>query len=108
MKKFTFGIVTMLMVLISIGTFWNRYVKNEHKVDEYHKEVVSRDVEIKTLEDSIVKLIDRLEIYEATWEVISGEDSTTLRMIFRLIDGYCDTEERFLEAPKPFEYKTVA
>ena len=56
MKKFTFGIVTMLVVLINIGTFWNRYVKYEHKVQEYHKEMVSRDTIINTLEDSIIRL----------------------------------------------------
>lgn len=108
MKKFTFCIVAMMVAFIYMGAFWNRYVKYEHKVKEYHKEMVNREMRIDTLEDSIMRLIDKLEIYETTWEVINGKDSTTLKMIIRLIDGFRDTEEYYYEAPKPFEYKMVA
>ena len=98
----------MMVALIYIGAFWNRYVKYEHKFEEYHKEMVDRDMRIDTLEDSIMRLIDKLEIYETTWEAINGKDSTTLRMIIRLIDGYRDMEDHYFEAPQPFEYKIVA
>ena len=63
MKKFIFGVITFVLVLIVIGTFWNLDLRKEHGYDKYQKELAKREQRIKELEDSISNMKETLDFY---------------------------------------------
>ena len=63
MKKFIFGVITFVLVLIVIGTFWNLDLRKEHGYDKYQKELAKREQRIKELEDSISNMQETLDFY---------------------------------------------
>ena len=85
MRNFIFGILTLLFALMIIGTYWNTSARKDYQLQKYQEEIVSRDKEIRGLEDSIAILIDRMEFYEITWEVLRGIDSSAVKGLFHYI-----------------------
>ena len=63
MKKFIFGVITSVLVLIVIGTFWNQDVRKEHGFGNNQKELAKREQRIKELEDSISNMQETLDFY---------------------------------------------
>lgn len=63
MKKFIFGVITFVLVLIVIGTFWNQVVRKEHGFGNNQKELAKREQRIKELEDSISNMQETLDFY---------------------------------------------
>ena len=86
MRHFIFGISTLVFVLMIVGTYWNINVRKDYQLQKYQEEIVSRDKEIRGLEDSIAILIDRMELYEITWDFLRrGGDSSAVKGLFHYI-----------------------
>lgn len=64
MRAFVFGIIILGSILMITGTYWNQSIRKDYQLQKYQEEIVSRNKEIRGLEDSIAILIDRMELYE--------------------------------------------
>ena len=91
MKKFIFSTIVILMVLMIGGAFWNRDVQKDSQMAKYQDKIASQEKRILELEDSILRLKDTLEVFEMTWDVLRGTDSTAveglLKYIWKVYDG---------------------
>ena len=63
MKKFVFGIIAFVVVLIVVSTLWHQNVQKENGVGQYQKEMAKREERIRELEDSIRNLQETLDFY---------------------------------------------
>ena len=53
MKKFIFGAMAFIAVILIVGSIWNMNHNKEHAFDAYLEKVASRDKKIKELKDSL-------------------------------------------------------
>lgn len=93
MRKITICIMATALVLMIVGDCWNAYTRKNNQLKIYQEEIANQREEIRGLEDTMNQLIDRLEIFERTWDVIRGTDSAT-------IDGLL----KYIRAVRRFEY----
>jgi len=96
MRYFIFVILALLFALTIIGTYWHKSIRKDYQLQKYQEEIVNRDKEIRGLEDTIAILIDKIEIYEVVWDVLRGEDSTT-------VDGLIHYIKKVREAKKYYD-----
>lgn len=63
MKKFIFGIIAIVVVLIGVSTIWHQNIQKENGVGKYQKETAKREQRIRELEDSIRNMQETLDFY---------------------------------------------
>lgn len=109
MKSFTFGTIALFVVLIIVGNYWNIDVRNDNRLKDYQKETADHKKKIEGLEDSILELKSRLEIYDATWNYLRGFDSVAIDGVIRHIRNIYEYEEKFYyDVPEPTDPKIIA
>ena len=108
MKKITFYIVVVVFVLMIVGDYWNAYTRKSNQLKIYQEEIANQKEEIRGLEDTVIQLIDRLELYEMTWDVIRGTDSTTIDVLYQYIRWIRDREDIFYEECDYADSKIIA
>ena len=64
MKRFLFGILVMLAVLMIVGTMGDMYLHSEHGYVNYQKKLAEKDSIIKELRDSIEILNDKADMQQ--------------------------------------------
>ena len=96
MRKFIISVIILGAVLMITGTYCNKSIRKDYQLKKYQEEIVNRDKEIRGLEDTIAILIDKIEIYEVMWDVLRGEDSTT-------IDGLIHYIKKVREAKRYYD-----
>jgi len=109
MRKFVYFIIILGAVSMATGAYWNQSIRKKYQLQKYQEEIVRRDKEIRGLEDSIAILIDRMELYEITWDFLRrGGDSTAVKGLFhyiwkaREIENYYEGLE-FIKSRSPIE-----
>lgn len=78
MKKFIFGIIVFVVVLIGVSTIWHQNIQKENGVGQYQKEMAKREQRIKELEDSIRNLQETLDFYREAVMWFKGLDDKEL------------------------------
>ena len=78
MKKFIFGIIAIVVVLIVVGTFWHQNIQKENGVGQYQKEMAKREQRIRELEDSIRNMQETLDFYREAVLWLRGLDDEEL------------------------------
>ena len=108
MKKFTIGLVMLFIGGMGLSAIWDSNTHKKHQIEKYQKEMADRDKTIKGLEDSILQLNGRIEMYDATWDYLRGIDSFTIDgAIYRVRKFYEYDEQYYYDAPMPINYKIV-
>ena len=108
MKKFTYSVIALIIVMMTMGTFWNKNVRQEHQIENCRTEMANRDKTIQGLEDSILMLNYRLEIYEATWDVLRGVDSIPIDGVLRYIWDVFESEYDYYKVSEPVDPIIIA
>ena len=108
MRNITFCIVATALILMIVGDYWNAYARKSNQLKIYQEEIANQREEIRGLEDTMNQLIDRLEIFERTWDVIRGTDSTTIDALFRYIRVVRDHEKDYYEECEYVDTKIIA
>ena len=85
MKKAIFGIVAAIAVLMIVGTVGDLYLHSEHGYVVSQKKQADLNAQIETLEDSIGRLNDKVDILQATLEVLRIIDSTKVEEAEQLL-----------------------
>lgn len=97
------------MLLISgmgVSTLWDSNTHKVHQIEKYQKEMVDREDKIRGLEDSILKLNGRIEMYDATWDYLRGIDSVTIDgAIYRVRKLYEYDEHYYHDVQVSVDYK---
>ena len=75
MKKFIFGIIAIVVVLIGVSTIWHQNIQKENGVGNYQKEMAKREQRIRELEDSIRNMQETLDFYREAVLWLSREFS---------------------------------
>lgn len=78
MKKFIFGIIAIVVVLIGVSTIWHQNIQKENGVGNYQKEMAKREQRIKELEDSIRNMQETLDFYREAVLWLRGLDDKEL------------------------------
>lgn len=78
MKKFIFGIIVFVVVLIGVSTIWHQNIQKENGVGQYQKELAKREERIRELEDSIRNLHETLDFYRDAVMWFKGLDDKEL------------------------------
>ena len=76
MKKAIFSVVAAIAILMIVGTVGDLYIHSEHGYVTSQKKHADLNAQIEALEDSISRLNDRMDILEATLDVLRMIDST--------------------------------
>jgi hypothetical protein len=64
MKKVLFGCIIVMAVILTIGISWGNLFKRGYTQDEYGQELTMRDQRIEELEDSIMQMQLKLDVYD--------------------------------------------
>ena len=99
MKKFMLLVAVLLVGGMVISILWDSNTHKEHQIRKYQIEMADRDDKIMGLEDSILKLNGKIEIYDATWNYLRGVDSIA-------IDGAIYNIKRIFEYEEQYYYDT--
>ena len=75
MKKFLFGILVMIAILMIVGTVGDLYIHSEHGYVTSQKKHADLNAQIEALEDSISRLNDRMDVLQATLDILRIIDS---------------------------------
>lgn len=75
MKKFLFGILVMIAILMIVGTVGDLYIHSEHGYVTSQKKHADLNAQIEALEDSISRLNDRMDVLQATLDILRMIDS---------------------------------
>lgn len=78
MKKFIFGIIASVVVLIGVSTIWHQNIQKENGVGNYQKEMAKREQRIRELEDSIRNMQETLDFYREAVLWLRGLDDEDL------------------------------
>ena len=106
MKKFMLGLAVLLIGGMGLSFVWDSNTHKVHQIEKYQKDMADRDDKIKGLEDSIIKLNGRIEMYDATWDYLSGIDSFTIDgAIYRIRKLYEHDERYYNNYPVYTDYK---
>lgn len=85
MKKAIFGVVAAIAVLMIVGTIGDLYLHSEHGYVVSQKKQADLNVQIETLKDSIGRLNDKVDILQATLDVLRIVDSTKVEEAEQLL-----------------------
>ena len=75
MKKFLFGILVMIAILMIVGTVGDLYIHSEHGYVTSQKKHADLNAQIEALEDSISRINDRMDVLQATLDILRIIDS---------------------------------
>lgn len=75
MKKFLFGLVATIAILMVVGTVGDLYIHSEHGYVTSQKKHADLNAQIEALEDSISRLNDRMDVLQATLDILRMIDS---------------------------------
>ena len=85
MKKAIFGVVTVIAVLMIVGTVGDLYLHSEHGYVVSQKKQADLNAHIEALEDSIGRLNDKVDILQATLDILRIVDSTKVEEAEQLL-----------------------
>lgn len=85
MKKAIFGVVAAIAVLMIVGTVGDLYLHSEHGYVVSQKKQVDLNAHIEALEDSIGRLNDKVDILQATLDILRIIDSTKVEEVEQLL-----------------------
>lgn len=85
MKKMIFCFVAAIIVLSFGGAVWNRHCEKERGIEIYQKKLAKQNAKIEALEDSIGRINDRVDILQATLDVLRIIDSTKVEEAEQLL-----------------------
>ena len=85
MKKAIFGVVAAIAVLMIVGTVGDLYLHSEHGYVVSQKKQADLNVQIETLKDSIGHLNNKVDILQATLDVLRIIDSTKVEEAEQLL-----------------------
>ncbi len=106
MKNFTLGLFVLLIVGMGISTLWDINTHKDHQIKKYQNDMADREEKIRGLEDSILKLKGRIEIYDATWDYLRGFDSITIDgVIYKVRKIYEYDEQYYNDVPVSIDYQ---
>ena len=75
MKKMMFSIVAAIVVLSIGGAVWNRSREKERGVESLQKKLAKQCVQIEALEDSMDRINNKMDILQATLDILRIIDS---------------------------------
>ena len=75
MKKAIFSVVAAIAVLMIVGTVGDLYIHSEHGYVTSQKKHADLNAQIEALEDSISRLNDRMDVLQATLDILRMIDS---------------------------------
>ena len=79
MKKVLFGCIIVMAVILTIGISWGNLFKRGYTQDGYGQELTMRDQRIEELEDSIMKMQLKLDVYDKAVKWFREADSDELQ-----------------------------
>ena len=79
MKKLIFSIIASIVFLSVGGTAWNRKCEKDRGIESYQKKLAKQNAQIEALEDSIGRLNDRMDVLQATLDILRMIDSTKVK-----------------------------
>lgn len=85
MKKFLFGILVMIAILMIVGTVGDLYIHSEHGYVTSQKKHADLNAQIEALEDSISRLNDRMDVLQATLDILRMIDSAKVEEAEQLL-----------------------
>ena len=85
MKKMIFCFVAAIVVLSIGGAVWNRNCEKERGIESLQKKLANQHKQIEVLEDSIGRLNDKVDILQATLDVLRIIDSTKVEEAEQLL-----------------------
>lgn len=85
MKRVIFCFVAAIVALSIGGAFWDRSHEKEREIESYQKKLAKQNAQIEELEDSIGRLNDKVDILQATLEILRIIDSTKVEEAEQLL-----------------------
>lgn len=85
MKRTIFSIVAAIVALSIGGAAWNRNCEKERGIKSLQKKLANQHKQIEVLEDSIGRMNDKVEILQATLDVLRIMDSTKVEEAEQLL-----------------------
>lgn len=85
MKKFLFGVVAAIVVLMIVGTVGDLYLHSEHGYVTSQKKQADLNAQIEALEDSIGRINDRMDVLQATLDILRIIDSAKVEEAEQLL-----------------------
>jgi hypothetical protein len=79
MKMFLIGVIIMMTLILVMGISWGKLFKRGYTQDEYGQELTMRDQRIEELEDSIMKMQLKLDVYDKAVKWFREADSDELQ-----------------------------
>lgn len=76
MKKVIFSIMSVILFLSIGGAVWDWSHEKERGIEIYQKKLAKQNAKIEALEDSIGRINDRVDILQATLDILRIIDST--------------------------------
>ena len=103
MKKITFCIVATALILMIVGDCWNVYARKSNQLKIYQEEIANQREEIRGLEDTMNQLFDRLDVYEAAWDILRGTDSTSVNGLIQYIWKVREAQQYYNDDFEPID-----
>lgn len=85
MKRTIFSIVAAIVVLSIGGAVWNRNCEKERGIESLQKKLANQHKQIEVLKDSIGRLNDKVDILQATLDILRIIDSTKVEEAEQLL-----------------------
>ena len=85
MKKFLFGLVATIAILMVVGTVGDLYIHSEHGYVTSQKKQADLNAQIEALEDSISRINDRMDVLQATLDILRMIDSAKVEEAEQLL-----------------------
>lgn len=85
MKRVIFGIVVSIVALSIGGAVWNRNCEKERGMEFCLKKLGKQNAQIEALEDSIGRINDRVDVLQATLDILRIIDSTKVEEAEQLL-----------------------
>ena len=85
MKRFLFGILVIITVLVIIGTIGDMYLHSEHCFVTSQKKLAKQNERIEALSDSIEFLNAKAEFLQITLDCLRDMDSSKVEAIEQLL-----------------------
>lgn len=81
MKKFIIVLMVFVVGAIMFGAGWNLNHHKEYSIEKQTKEIALRGEKINQLEDSIMKLNEKVEKYHSLFRWLSNADSAEVEKV---------------------------
>jgi hypothetical protein len=85
MKRFLFGILVIMAVLMIIGTIGDMYLHSEHCFVTSQKKLAKQNEQIEALCDSIAFLNEKAEVLQITLDCLRDLDSSKVEEVEQLL-----------------------